>query len=123
MNCKQGDTAWVVRANQTMSLLGRLVLVVRPAVPEEILGEFVVHEGADWIIECAYGGTLPWGLIGRSEKFQVPQRAIKDMCLKPFKKPGEGEKDESLAWLPVPAKREAFPGVDIDKCHAARTAA
>lgn len=100
MNCKPGDLAVVVRAEETPTLTGRFVITDRLAVPGEVIGGMRWVPPQDhvpcWIIRSAAGGgSLPVN-TDRLEVVQVAARAFWDLGLRPIR-PNEGE-DESLSW-------------------------
>lgn len=64
MNCKPGDLAIVVRARQTPEMLGRIVTVVRLAVPGEHFKtdrgnmQWTGHSTQVWVVKS--DRPMPW---------------------------------------------------------------
>jgi hypothetical protein len=100
MNCRPGDLAVVVRAEQTPTMTGRFVIVDRLAVPGEVIDgvRWIPSKdyGSCWVIRPAAGGsTLPFVTTQRGV-VQVAARPFWDCGLRPIR-PNEGE-DESMSW-------------------------
>lgn len=99
MNCKPGDLAVVVRARDTPEMLGRYVVVLRKAAPNEFVRLRPEESGVTWMVRSAAAGVLPATLADGS-KGSFLERPYFDGSLKPIRDPGDDAVDESKAWLP-----------------------
>jgi len=80
MNCKPGDLAVIVRGDAFTEYLGRIVRVT------------TLMDGFAWRTEESLDGNQDYAIL------------VPDSCLRPLRDSGEGVKDETLGWLPVPTK-------------------
>lgn len=118
MNCEINDIARVVG--------------MRPAAGDandrfvRCMAAVTVHGEPGWELDkpVVFLAAAAFRIPGTDRLFKAGERVqftrIRDKYLRPIR--GDLLGDEVSDEAPVDAKREAFPGVDIDKCHAARTA-
>lgn len=91
MNCKPGDLAVIVSCQDSFWAkdIGRLVTVVR-----------AWGDGVSWLIKPIDGR----GFVTADGR-RVEMAGDYDSNLRPIHDPGEDARDETLEWLPVPAKQ------------------
>lgn len=106
MRCEKGDAAIIIRGASAGAMVTRLEFV--PAATFVRTGQPLLNA---WAVEyrdtTAGPSGLRWG-VEDSNLFPIPRDLLSDEV-----------SDEA----PVDAKREAFPGVDIDAAHAKKTTA
>lgn len=107
--CQPGDLAVVVRS-KTPGLLGRFVIIDRPARNGDMLYprvELEIGPGDPhgwWIRPVRAGDKLPW-VTPWGEQVLLDERVYLDDCLRPIR-PDEGE-DEMLGIAGKPPRRRA----------------
>lgn len=104
MKVKTGDRAWITNS-VARSNIGKLVLVgeyVPPGSLIEVDGELYWTDDPAFIVESLMGPlvTNPY----RKLVLRKPHTAA---WLKPQRDPGDDATDETLLWLPSPAKETA----------------
>lgn len=102
MNCKPGDLAIIVNAKANPSLNGRIVKVLRRAVP----GEIFVMDGVgvrlredrakSWIVES----DRPMPFLSSPRVLFTKTRPVQDAHLRPIRD-NDGE-DETMTWAGKP---------------------
>ncbi len=94
MRCKAGDLAVVVNDPESPRNNGKLVKIEGRADDNEA--------PFDW--ECTPLSTMYFLVGGRVDAGEVGCALFRDSELRPLRDPGDDVRDETLDWLPVPAK-------------------
>lgn len=109
MNCKQGDLAVIVNADNVENI-GKIVRVLRlvshgDCFPDinGLSATWIGDCTALWVVEC--DSPLSWEAYDGACKTLHLQRPFGDEYLRPIRD-NDGE-DETLQWAPVPTKETA----------------
>lgn len=105
MRCKAGDLAVVVEGQLSAGRVVRCLRLIRPGeVHPSRNGRMMqvpgVLNGPAWLIE---GWVFLEGIDGKNYECCIAP----DRALRPIRDPGDDARDETLDWLPVPAKETA----------------
>lgn len=116
MNCKPGDLAVCIKHSglTPTSPLGRFCTVLRASPLEDHRlpdGQLQIGRRArgqadqvEWVVEWAQEIVYP---LDTGQFRRTRYGVCIDSALRPIRDPGEDAKDETLEWLPVPAKVSA----------------
>ena len=99
MNCKPGDLAFVVGSDYEQD--GLIVRCIRLITPGDVVGDTrFMNPGVTWLVDrdLRYHSNDLGDRVGP---------VAPDENLRPIRDPGEDATDETLTWLPVPARETA----------------